>query len=274
MAKSKKTETAELTVLEPEDAGIVEKTGLIEAPEDAVSVQALSPAAALFLKEAVDRRPPPRKIPIVSIDHQGELFILPTGECVQEISGFPVYVFQTRKFYKKPPVPGESGKPPDCWSANLIFPHEDSLEKQSKECFNCPHARFGTGRDGRSQACGVQTWVFLVNSAFGGNPPLAVLIAPPSSIKALFGNRFGDPGYFGRATQKHEAFEIVWTTFALKRAGDLHCVLEPRMGAAITDLVKVKALVDLRNKFREFMEKMRDEAATVDTPDDDRGGEE
>jgi hypothetical protein len=223
-------------------------------------------AAELFLEGMKGDRQVPNAIPLVSIDHKEGKFKAPTGELIEAISGYPVCYFQTRKYYKKPFQAGAKGEPPDCWSADLLKPHSSSLEKQSETCNGCPMAEFGTGRDGRSQACGSFTWIFLVNPAFG-NPPLAVVLAPPSSIRVLIGTRF-QAGYFAQCQAKANLYEIVWTTFRLKRpaAGAVNCVIDPQMGPALQmpdDCESIVRLRELRNGFYEAMQSFR-----LQTPDE------
>jgi hypothetical protein len=267
MAKKKEQPSTSLEVIEPPEEQVA---GLIELPsEGALTAPATNPAADLFKREARQRQAPPARIPIVQIDHKEGLFVLPSGECVQEVAGYPVYYFQTRRFYDKPPTAGTKGMPPDCWSADLLKPHVDSLKRQHPTCYGCPRDQFGTGRDGKSKACGTYTWVFLLNSDLGGNPPIAAVVAPPSSIRVLLGNRFS-PGYFQRAQARYEAYEIVWTVFRLQKGGELHYVIDPRMGPALADLEKVKYLAGIRNQFVEFMDQMRGQAGT----EMEAGGEE
>ena len=96
-----------------------------------------------------------------------------------------------------------------------------------------------------------------MNPAFG-EPPLAVVVAPPSSIRVLLGTRF-QSGYFAQAAAKHEVYEIVWTTFGLEQAGEQtpYCILAPHMGPAATVVEQVKRIVAVRNTFLDVFEKLR-----------------
>lgn len=217
-------------------------------------------AAELFLDGLKGDREVPKAIPLVSIDHKEGRFRAPTGELIEAISGFPICYFQTRKYYKRPFQAGSKGQAPDCWSADLIRPHSTSLEKQSETCATCPMSQFGTGRDGRSQACGSFTWVFLVNPAFG-TPPLAVILCPPSSIRSLLGTRF-EAGYFSKAQAKANAYEIVWSTFRLRRPApeSPHVLIDPQMGPSLKmpeDRENILRLKTLRDGFFEAMQAFR-----------------
>ncbi len=223
--------------------------------------KAMSVGAKAFLDKVEGQRQIPVQIPLVKINHGEGSFQLPTGELVESISGYPVYYFHTRKFYKSAYQPGKSG-PPDCWSSDLVEPHMSSVQKQAESCAQCPMNVFGTGRDGRSMACNVQTWVFLLNPEFG-NPPLWVLVVPVSSLKILVGNRFSQ-GYFAQAIAKHEVYEIVWSKFGLTRTaeGAPHCLLVPTMGPAANDPEQCQMIASIRNEFLTRMDGLR-----MKTPD-------
>ncbi len=241
----------ELTVLQPPPSG------LQAAPT--------SEAASLFLTEAKGHREAPKKISIIKIDHQSGQFVLPTGELVYEVAGYPVLYYHTRKYYKKPPRDGETGAPPDCWSADMLVPHQDSLEKQNPTCSGCPMNEFGTGRDGRSKACATPTWIFLLNPDFG-DPPLSVLVAPSSSLRALTGTRWGEPGYFAAAAAKHKVYEIVWSRFALEMHGGSvqYCTLLPSMGP-VADVATTKQIVQIRNACLGAMHAFRNTVVDVES---------
>jgi hypothetical protein len=255
MAKIK-GQSANLTIIDEPITPL--SGGIIQAPAGARAPAVLSEAAAAFLAGVEGKREMPAKLPLVQISHAENKFVLHTGEIVDEISGYPIYYFQTRRFYKKPPASGQKGQPPDCWSADLIAPSNESLKKESPLCATCPMNAWGTGRDGKSKACGTFTWVFLLNSAFG-NPPLAVVVAPPSSIRPLLGTKFAG-GYFAKANARYGAYEIVWTTLRLSAQGGesvKYSVLDPVMGHAVQGAAEAKQVLAVRNEFRRLFEEMR-----------------
>jgi hypothetical protein len=247
-----------------EERGLAPASGdLLESPDvqEIIGPPVVSDAARLFLQEAKGRSVAPPKMPIVSIDHQSGVFVLPTGESAEAVSGYPIYGFQTRKYYKESYKSGTKGMPPDCWSKDMIEPHVPVRLKQADDCGSCPMSKFGSGRDGRSQACQVQSWIFLLNRSFGV-VPIGILIAPPSSIRVLMGTKF-KPGYFSKAEAAYGCYQIVHTTFRLKRAGDVHCILDPVMGPAISDKQMVEKMIEIHNTFRSAMEAMRDDTPSV-----------
>lgn len=214
-----------------------------------------SEAVNAFLAEVKGPRTEPDSLPIVSIRHDDGMFLMPSGELVDTIRGYPIYYFQTRRYYKKAYSAKDQASPPDCWSADMVKPVNSSLEKQCETCIECPNARFGSSRDGRSQACSAQTWIFLLNPDFGTIPVVA-LVAPPSSIKAWMGNKF-KPGYFGQARSKYGCYELVFTEVVLEKGGDKHYVCVPKMMGMCHDGSEAKLVAGFRNKFVELMESMR-----------------
>jgi len=239
------------------------EVALLPQPPTDLLAGNLNPAAQAFLQELQGEREVPRGIPLISIDHKEGVFVLPSGEIVPEIAGYPIYYFQTRRFYERPPMPGSKGQPPDCWSGNLIEPSREAKKIQHATCVGCPQAEWGTARDGRGQACSTQTWVFLLNPQFG-NPPLGVIVFPPSSIRRLLGTRTS-PGYFGRAGAKHGAYEIVWTVFELEaQSGQVpFCVVNPIMGEVVSNVETAKVLSRVRNDFKVMMDALRGQPSEV-----------
>ncbi len=251
MSKQKREPRDDAMPLVVQDRG---GTGTALAPT--LAPAPMSEVAAAFGGEsqtAVDR---PSKIPIVKIDHKSECFILPSGETVEVVEGYPVYYFQTRRFYAKPPSPGAKGSPPDCWSPDLVTPSADALNKQNATCEGCKNNEWKSGKDGKSKACGTYTWLFLVNPNQFGDPPIGVMVVPPSSIRVLLGSKF-EGGYIQQCASRHRFYQIVWSKFALDRAGDIHCVLKPEMGPPAPDVATAKQLAQLRDRFREAMDGMR-----------------
>lgn len=267
MAKTreKERERQELTPADVGDLPHAATSSLMVPPPAALVSAPMSEAAQAFLDEIKGPREEVHNIPLISIDHREAQFQLPSGELVETVAGYPIYFFQTRRFYEKPPVPGlTKGAPPDCWSADMVEPHTSSLKIQHPTCAGCPRDAWGTGRDGRSKACGAYTWVFLLNPQFG-QPPIAAVMMPPSSIRTMMGTRF-EGGYFAKCRAKHRVYEIVWTTLTLQQQGDqvIYCTVEPLMGPACSDVAMVKQLASLRNTWHTAMESLRGKTVTVE----------
>lgn len=260
MAKQRPAET---TTVAPAQAPSLPATALtvIDQPQEPIGGMVVSsPAAAAFLKAVEGPRQTIHKLPIITIDHKGGTFLLPSGELVEAISGYPIYFFRTRAWYKAPYKSGESGKPPDCWSPDMVNSSPSSSNRQQEFCIECPKAQWGSARDERGQACATKLWLFLLNGAFG-NPPIAVLVVPPSSLKVLLGSKFSG-GYLNQCQARAGGvYEIVWSTFRLAPVGaqdsPTHHVLAPEMGKVCDDVSKCERIAKVRNDFIRLMEELR-----------------
>lgn len=60
----------------------------------------------------------------------------------------------TRTFYAKSYSEGESdGTKPTCYTNDGVAPAPDAEDKQAKKCALCPHAVWGSGKEGKGSAC-------------------------------------------------------------------------------------------------------------------------
>lgn len=270
-----KTKKQELVTIDRSDSQErPEGGGLIKAPS-VLSVAPRSKAAELFLRQAEGECEQPSKVAIIAIDHDSGQFKMPSGELVDEVQGYVVHSFRTRKWYEKPYKPGQRGVAPDCWSADMLAPHPSSANRQSSTCATCKHNKFGTAQGGAGKSCREQTWLFLCNPVFGagGLPPIAVLIAPPSSFHALDGGAM-KPGFFAQAIAlSGGAYQLVWAKFSLDRQpGAKHSTLAPSLGPVCTDPDEVTALVKIRNCFLDLMQRMSGMTPTVDSEGEHKEG--
>ena len=213
-------------------------------------------------------------IPIARIDHADHVFLV-NGSPEPRIEGYPVFWFQARAWWKDGYRPG-ANNPPDCWSADMTEPSKGCDKPQSKTCAACAMSKFGSAPVGRGQACKVNTFLFLVNPAFG-SPPVLCLILPPSSIRALMGTG-RSPGYLQRAKHFKDAnghaakyYEVVWARFALEKGGDRHDVLLPEPLFVCPNADEKRALAALRGKFMQGMEAMRGEVPVMAGGEDGEG---
>jgi hypothetical protein len=60
---------------------------------------------------------------------------------------------KARVYYVGDYDPGSASAPPDCFTNDGVAPDSSVQEPQSRTCALCPHAVFGTGREGRGTAC-------------------------------------------------------------------------------------------------------------------------
>lgn len=267
---STKTKQQPPALLDNEQSGSGQLTTTrIQLPTLIPSANAIGPKAdaADFLGQLDGPQKQPDTMPIVTIDHKAGRFRLPSGELAETISGYPVYYFQTRAYYTKAYQPGQTA-PPDCWSPDMETPHVSALDQQHANCYGCPKAQWGSGRDGRSQACSAKTWVFLLNPDFG-SPPVMALMSPPSSIKAWLGTKF-KPGFLAQARAKAGgAYQLAFCEVGLEKGGELHHVCVPRIVDVCRDKTEQQALAKTINAFRVAMDRVRGMTPTVhDEPEE------
>lgn len=205
-------------------------------------------------------------MPLIRIDHKAGVFDL-SGSPEEVIEGYVIHYFQTRAWWEKRPEGGK-GKPPDCSSSDMLRPSFASPQKQAEACYECQLSTWGSGPQGTGQACKVQTWVFLLNPAFG-SPPVRALLLPPSSIRDFIGTQF-DSGYLGRAREFHppgkpraEKYPRVWSRWTLDKGGDLHYIAHAEPVAVCYDKAEGAALGRLRAEFVPLMEALRGRAAAM-----------
>ena len=213
-----------------------------------------------------ERHEPPG-IPIIRIDHKTARFLL-NGEPVESVAGFPVQWFQSRAYWEGKFKPGEHA-PPTCSSPDGVTPLPGE-GRQADNCYSCRWAQWDSAPLGGGQACKVQTFLFLLNPEFG-ETPIGCLIAPPSSIRAIVGTG-RQPGYLQRAKQFRDPasgkqakyHELVWTRFALERAGDTHCILVPTPVSVAKDADEARAIAGVRGAMLRQMEELRGSVAQDD----------
>lgn len=72
---------------------------------------------------------------------------------------------KSRVYYAKEFEEGSEGEAakPDCHSSDSIAPMPDSRNPQAKKCQLCPHAVWGTGKQGKGTACAVNTRLAVVD---------------------------------------------------------------------------------------------------------------
>ncbi len=74
---------------------------------------------------------------------------------------------------------------PDCISNDGVAPSADSRTPQAKKCAVCPHAVWGTGKEGKGTACAVNTRLAIVDPE-STEAPEPYLLRVPAGSKANF----------------------------------------------------------------------------------------
>jgi hypothetical protein len=110
---------------------------------------------------------------------------------VDEIEGVILDVYDTRGYY----IGNEDGDggalgnaPPDCSSPDCIVGRgrisEDDTEDTVRDCASCSKSQWGSGRNGRGQACGVKKRMFLMTEDAIMPIPVALFL-PSASLIAM-----------------------------------------------------------------------------------------
>lgn len=243
-------------------------TALIKPPTTLTFAGGMTEAEKAFLDEAKEQPSGPTKLPTIAIDHKSMTFVMPSGEKIDGqdgIMGFIVAHFTTRTYYEKAYNPKGEPVPPDCKSIDCITPDADSPKKQAESCAACPHNVFGSATVGKGKACKEYIRMFLVNPEFG-EPPLAMLTLPPSSIAKFYGGTMmigGKRGYLDQLKSKHRAWQIVWTKITLTRESEdaIHCTPAFEMGD-IASLDVARALAQINNQYVDAIKRMRKEVTS------------
>ena len=74
---------------------------------------------------------------------------------------------------------------PDCTSNDGVAPSADARTPQAKKCAVCPHAVWGTGKEGKGTACAVNTRLAIVDPE-STEAPEPYLLRVPAGSKANF----------------------------------------------------------------------------------------
>jgi hypothetical protein len=271
---AKKNDRPEQKTLGDEGSG---RTAMALIPPTSLAApRSMSEAEKTFLEECDEAPEAPSKIATIAVNHGGVEFVMPSGETIDGadgIEGFIVRYLGTRAYYEDAYSAKGDKAPPTCRSADCIAPDADVIKKQSEQCWDCEHNQFGTAIVGKGKACTEHLRLVLVNPAFG-NPPIAVLTLPPTSISIFKGGTMivgGKRGYLDQLKAKRTAWQLIWSRIRLtKEEGASNCLPVFEMGESIPDtaegLQMTKALASLNNQFGAILKAMRRQPANDQVP--------
>lgn len=166
------------------------------------------------------------------------------------LAGVPVFKQPVRAWW--PIEDSISNNPPKCSSPDGERPL-DTKDKQSEYCATCPHAQFGTGKEGSGQACKARINVFLLMDGPGNELEEipTVLSVPPSQLKT-----FSD--YAVQLRKSNASLLSQVTIFGLKdeksRGNISYKGLALKMGRKLS-YNEMKKAREIANAFREQMER-------------------
>lgn len=188
----------------------------------------------------------------------GTIWTLPSidGELdVKEIDGIIIYQ-ELKRAYWQEEYDG-SNDPPDCYSDNCL----NGLGSPGGDCITCPLAQFGSGKNGKSQACGMRRIMFILTA--DSLLPL-VLSLPAGSLKT-------SKGYMLALTGAQKKINGVITRFTLEKDKNSDNIVFSKVNFAkiddVSDVVQIEAYC---KSIRPFLQKIASKAIqTGDGPAQD-----
>ena len=170
-------------------------------------------------------------------------------EAAKEIEGVVVCKQNTRAWWGDPKTQETSfeitNTAPTCSSLDGITPIEGP-DRQAMTCAACSHGQWGTGKEGRGQACKSRLNVFILRP---GDEIPTLISLPPTAIKP-----FG--AYAVGLRQKKSALIATTTIFGLQDAkssgGTAYKGIALRMGKPLT-FVEMKAARAISDAFESAM---------------------
>lgn len=177
--------------------------------------------------------------------YRWEVPTLEGSDAVDEIDGIIVFQKQTRAWWPTSIDDGGGNTPPSCSSpdARVGFGKQNATKNnpnpegdpRSQVCAQCPHAQFGSGKEGRGQACQQKAQLFLLMKT--GFLP-AVVSVPATSLGAL-------KKYMLALANAGIRYDQVATAFALEKAANAggveHAVIKPRLAGRLDPETAAKA---------------------------------
>lgn len=146
-------------------SGFSSSDDLVEVNEE--QVNALLQREIETSLDNIDPRPPR-----VKISRETPAFLMPDGNTQKEIDGVIVFHHKARGYWEE-----EGQQVPSCSSMDGKTGIDEDGEM--KQCSNCPHNAWGSGKEGRGKACKEMRWIYVLQA--GETIPSRISI-PPTSI--------------------------------------------------------------------------------------------
>jgi hypothetical protein len=189
-----------------------------------------------------------------------------TGEpdAVKTIEGIVVFKMPVRAYW---PLDAEVGNnPPTCASRDSLVPDPESPEPQARTCAACPRGKFGTGKEGRGQACKQRLNVFVM---LAGETLPTLISLPPTALKPF--------GQFAVQLRKQNLpLTAITTVFGLTDArsggGQTYKGLALRVGRRLA-FAEMKAALGIRGAFEAEMARRGITVEEAKAPDEETGGD-
>lgn len=167
------------------------------------------------------------EFPSVKIIHQGQMFVMPSGDKVADFEGIILDIARANAWWEVSYDDSGGGSIPDCFSMDGIVPSHDSDNIQSDDCASCPQNKFGSA--GRGKACKNMKRIFIV---MDGEMLPYRLTASSANIKPI-------DRYVTQLSSKMVPYQLVVTKFSLKQTknqdGVEYSELEMKAVSTISD---------------------------------------
>ena len=178
----------------------------------------------------------------------GTIWSMPTidGEVdIKQIDGIIIYQTLKRAYWQE--EYNGSNDPPNCFSDNCL----NGTGEPGGDCPSCPLAQFGSGKNGKSQACGMRRIMFILTA----NSLLPTVISlPAGSLKT-------SKSYMLALTGAQKKVNEVVTRFTLEKDKNADNIVFSKVNFAkvddVSDVVQIKAYSDA---IRPFLQKIASKA--------------
>lgn len=193
------------------------------------------------------------QFPVIQIN--GSIFELPDGSKAESFEGVILDQFRLRAYWVDDFDQTGGGDVPDCFSMDCVSPVISGENVQAETCAQCPHAVYGTGKNGAGTACKIKKRIHIMMP--GQSVPHRLSI-PYMSIKPL-------DFYIQTLVSRGLPYQLVRTRFSLipakSSAGIAYSKVALMAGETISDMEQAGAI---RATLDEWYPKMRAASETTE----------
>lgn len=154
-----------------------------------------------------------------------------TDTSVQKLVGVVIHSHKCNALFEE----GTQGDPPICSSMDGLVGYNAANEEDCG-CMDCPHNKFGTGKNGVGKACKNMIRLYMMVE---GSPIPLVLSLPPTSMRGWQNFRLGVLG--PRRLKPHEVVVELSLSAEQNKAGIKYSVVKPRLVGALSEKDKACA---------------------------------
>lgn len=210
------------------------------------------------VKSSMDEIEP--RLPQIGIIHQGQLFLMPDGEKIQDFEGIILDLNRANAYWQESFSESGGGTPPDCSSLDGINAdlNSDDCPSLTGQCGSgpkpeCPMNQFGSA--GRGKACKNLKRVHIILD--GHQLPLRLTL-PPTSIKAL-------DLYVSLLASTGLAYQKAVTKFSLKETQNKEGIKYSEIVLSkVSETTDDKRIAELKAMYRSWKPIMRGQVIKAD----------